>query len=375
MNNHRNQYIKKICVTTLVATAGILTAGMLSGCNEAYEEEENIVIVEQEEEPQEYKLTTVVKGDVALTKSVRCTYTQLDAQEVRFDVSGKMIEKVYVTNGDKVTKGQLLAELSGGNKDKEIEQLRYQIARNKMILEHVDEAENMEISRRWLDFMYQSGQSSEEDRMLREGIEELQKSNEYTREDCRDAIELDEKQLNQLLTEQRQSRVYAEFDGVISDMEKDLEGSTSNRDKVIMKVTDNSQCLFVIEDMTDAGCVKPDQELDMSIITATGSGQLKMLPFEMDTWEDKMLFYISKSDDHTVIEAGDTGNLTLILDSRSNVLMLPIEAVHSAEGKDYVYVVNADGGRDVKWVSTGLVGNSTIEITEGLEEGEKVVLR
>ena len=370
-----NNKFRKTFQTTIYVMAAAMTACSFAACAGSYDENDHMVIVEQEDEPQEYKQAMVVRGDVSLTKSVRCTYTQLDAQEVRFAISGKMIEKVYVSDGDTVTKGQLLAELSGGNKDKEIEQLKYQIERNKMILAHVDESENNEISKRWLNYLYQSGQTSDEEKMLKEGIEELQKTNEYTREDCRDAIELDEKLLGRMETEARQSRVYAEFDGVIGELKKDLEGSTSNREEIIMKVTDNAECLFVIEDMTDAGCIKPDQELDMSIITKTGSGQLKMLPYQMEQWEDKMLFYISKSDDHTVVEAGDTGNLTLILDSRSRVLTLPTAAVHSADQNAYVYVINEDGAREVKWIKTGLVGDSSIEILDGLEEGEKVVLR
>ena len=41
----------------------------------------------------------------------------------------------------------------------------------------------------------------------------------------------------------------------------------------------------------------------------------------------------------------------------------------------YVYVVDETGMRQVKWVEVGLIGNTTVEILNGLEEGEKVIRR
>ena len=94
----------------------------------------------------------------------------------------------------------------------------------------------------------------------------------------------------------------------------------------------------------------------------------------MDTWTDQMFFSIVDGDDSVSFESGDTGNITFILDSRMQVLTLPQQAVHGADGSWYVYVVNENGGRDIKWVEVGLQGNNMAEIVSGLEEGEKVIL-
>ena len=76
-----------------------------------------------------------------------------------------------------------------------------------------------------------------------------------------------------------------------------------------------------------------------------------------------------------MFEAGTRGYIDFYIDSRQEVLTLPNLAVQSSDDKYYVYVVNDDGVREVKWIEVGLVGNETIEITGGLTEGEKVVLK
>lgn len=359
-------------VMTAVAVMGVIT---LPGCSKVAETEDNFVIVEQENIGADYKLAAVCQEDVLKTKSVRCVYAQLDAQQVRFEVSGKLVENVYVREGDVVKKGQLLAELAGGNNDAQIEQLQYQISRNKLLLEQVDEKESFEISKRWLNYLYNSSKSSGEETALKNGIAELQKNDEYAKEDYEDAILLDEEQLRKLQEAVRQSRVYAAFDGIISNMEKNLEGSTSNREKTIMEVIDNDECVFIAEDISLKPYIREGQELDMQIVRGTGAGYYKMLPYKMETWTDKMSFSISEEEENAAIEVGSAGMLTVILEEKKQVPALPLEAVHSAEDRSYVYIVNEEGMREVKWIETGLVGDTLVEIIGGLEEGEKVVLR
>lgn len=353
----------------------LLILGSFPGCAEGKAGEDNIVILEKEEEETEYRLITVSLSDVVLTKNIKCTYAQLNAQKVHFAVSGKMIEKVYVKKGDTVEKGQLLAELSGGNKDEQIDRLEYQIARNRLLLEHLQENEDFEISRRWLDYLYKSQHSADMEKVLKDGIEDLQRNNRYSREDYEDALALDERQLSELQQEMAQSRVYADFAGVASYVKEELEGSTSNREETIIQITDNSQCVFIVEDMTDVSYIREGQELDMQIVAGSGAGKYKMKPYKMEEWTDKMIFTIADAEETAVIEAGTTGNLTLILEERKQVLSLPTSVVHKAGEEYYVYVVDESGNRQVKWIKTGLWGKSSVEIVEGLEEGEKVALK
>ena len=65
----------------------------------------------------------------------------------------------------------------------------------------------------------------------------------------------------------------------------------------------------------------------------------------------------------------------VVLDSREGVLTVPARAVHRANDRFYVYVVGESGLREVRWVEPGLFGDESVEITKGLQQREKVILR
>lgn len=356
-----------------ILIAQLCAVSVLSGCTATETENDKIVIVEQDPTVIEYKLGVAAIDDVVLSQNLRCVYSQLNGQEVSFSVSGKQISKVYVKEGDNVKKGQLLAELSSGNRESEIKQLEYQIARNKILLEQLDESENYEISNRWLNFMYGYSYGSAES--LKEGIANMQRNNQYTREDYRDAIALDEKQLEILKTEAKQGRVYAALNGTVTSVEDRLEGRTSTKDEVIMTIMDNSECLFTVTDMSYLDYFEEGKETEMTISYGTGAGTYKLIPYEMDKWTDKMLFEIAEGGETAIIEPETMGSMQVILDERKQVLTLPSNAIHNADDKYYVYVVGENNMREVKWIEVGLMGKDKVEIVSGLVEGEKVILK
>lgn len=358
---------KKIRVAFLAA--GLVMTAALCGCMEGNETEEKRVIVEQEAPDVEYKLTTVSRKDIVSTADIRVTYSQYNGEDLSFPVSGKLVSKVYVKDGDSVTKGTLLAELSGGSREDEIERLEYQIARNKYLLEQIDTDEYYEISRRWLNKIYGKGWDETG------SIESYQQSNEYQREDYRDAIALDEQQLNQIRLEVKQSKLVAGITGTVSIVKDRLEGSTSVRDEVVIRVKDNSERFFASLDMTDSEYVQDGVQLDMVVVGGPGKGTYRVEPYNMENWTDRMFFTIVEGGEGIVFNTGDTGTLSIVLEEKNNVLSLPAEAVHNADDKWYVYVINETGDREVKWIETGLRGSGIVEITSGLEEGEKVILK
>ena len=73
------------------------------------------------------------------------------------------------------------------------------------------------------------------------------------------------------------------------------------------------------------------------------------------------------------LEDGDRGTLTLVLDSRTDVLMAPESAVTTADDMSIVYYQDEQGMKAYKPVVTGLVANGKIEIISGLTEGESVI--
>ena len=365
--------MKKMKKFPKVLAVFLSSLSVLSGCAATGADDDKLIIVEQDPVAVEYKFTVATVDDVVLSKNLKCVYTQLNGQEVSFKVSGKRITNVYVKEGDNVKKGQLLAELSSGVKEAQMEQLEYQIARNKILLKQLEDNEAYEISNRWLNFIYGYSFGSQES--LKAGIANLQRNNEYLKEDYSDAIALDEQQLNQLKTEAANARVYAKLDGTVTSIKKDLEGKTSTKDEVIMTVMDNSECLFAVENTDYLSYFAEGKEEDMTISSGQGSGDYKLIPYDMKNWKDTLYFTISQSGSDGVIEPGTLGTMKVVLDQKSQVLTLPAEAIHRADDKSYVYVVGENNMRQVKWIETGLEGNDKVEIVSGIVEGEKVIIR
>ena len=113
----------------------------------------------------------------------------------------------------------------------------------------------------------------------------------------------------------------------------------------------------------------------MEITSGSGAGKYTLLPHEMEQWGEQQLFSLADGGGNAIIEVGTVGSIVAVVDRRSQVLCVPAAAVHSAEGRDYVYVLGDDQMREVKWIETGLYGDSMVEVLSGLSEGERVILR
>jgi len=69
-----------------------------------------------------------------------------------------------------------------------------------------------------------------------------------------------------------------------------------------------------------------------------------------------------------------TTNVVISLDARNGVLAVPVNAVSREQGKSVVYVLR-DGQPERQSIKVGWKDSEWIEITGGLKEGEKVVVR
>lgn len=360
---------KKKNLGGLVLCIGILALG---GCGEQTQED-NVVMLEQQREEIVYNLAVAAMGDVEKTLSIRCCYQQEKEEEVSFSLSGKKIENVYVKEGAHVEKGQLLAQLSGGSLETEIERLEYQIARNKLLLEYSLENENDQISSMWLNYLFGYDISESGAQAVKKSVEALQQSGAYAREDYEDAIALDEMELEQMKAELEQSRVYAKMSGTISYLKEGLEGQTSVKGEKIMTIIDSSRCVFVTEKEEYSSYFTEGMELAVTITSGTGAGSYRVVPYEIEKWGEKQTFKLASDNTESIIEVGAMGTLKLVTDRRENVLNIPKSAVHTAGEKTYVYVLGENGMREIKWIETGLYGDQSVEVISGLTRGEKVV--
>lgn len=68
------------------------------------------------------------------------------------------------------------------------------------------------------------------------------------------------------------------------------------------------------------------------------------------------------------------GTISITLGEEKDVLYIPASAVTTINDKEVVYYEDEDGIRNVKYIETGLEANGKIEVKDGLNEGDKIIL-
>lgn len=343
---------------------------MLCACGRA-DEPDDLVILEQEESALSYEFAVAEIGTVEKTVKLSCTYRQVDEQEVSFQISGRLVDQVYVEEGDSVKKGDLLVELSCQDLERRIEDLEYSIARYELLLGYTDINEEHAISALWVNYLNYSGDRENLDNM----IESTRQTYRYQREDYVDAIAADRAEMEQLQEELSNSRIYASMDGIVYDLKDNLDGSTSRQGEVVMMIMDTSEKLFETKVADAWNYFTEGETVSMTISYGAAAGTYELMPWHMEEWGETQLFVIYEGQEDAVMEVGVSGTILTTEQKRENVLNVPITAVFSAEDRRYVYVLNDDNLREVRWVETGLYGNSVVEIISGLTEGERVILK
>lgn len=353
-----------------ILCALLLASSMLcfSACTD--KKEVPLVVVDSEEDVVSFNLIPVTYDDVLKVGKIDCTYVQTNSQEVSFNQTGKYVDKVYVKEGEKVKKGTLLCELSSEALQKSIDELKYKIKRNELLLGYSETNEHLAIQDRWVARM---GNNFDSDDRAKEDVESIKKQYARDRELINDALEFDREELSKKQRELNSSRLYASMDGKVFKLKENLEGSTSKAGTVIMTIVDDSNCLFSSKNIEYKNLFKEGVAADMKIIYSSAAGDYLVMPYEMDKWEDTMLFSVYDGPDNSEIEMGTMGTISVEIEKKEHVLSVPRDTVHEAGDKTFVYTLTEENVREIRYIETGLVGDERVEILSGLSEGEKVL--
>lgn len=362
----RNKFHTIICLFVMIC--------VLSACGE--QEEENIVVIDNEVQEANYGLVAVTRGDVVLTQSITATYTQLNEQTVSFDSGGRRVSKVYVNPGDSVKRGDLLIELAQDNLQSQIDELEYRIEKNELQLEYLDAAEKFEEQSAYNGFVYNDPDIDEDDvKAYQKNQDSIDRNYRYKREDLNDELEFDRRKLSKLKNDYNSGRIVSTMDGIVYSMVDNLEGSTSKKDEVVMTIVDNASGRFETAEPDFASYFHEGEPVELKIVYGSASGDYEVVPINMSSWGEKQIFEVFSGPDNEGIDVGTTGTIKVVLDKREGVLTLPIGAIYHADGKPYVYILDENDFRQMVWIETGLTGDDLVEVTSGLDEGDKVVYK
>ncbi len=350
----------------------IATAMLLFGCGN--KEEEKVVVVDNTTDNTVYGLVSVTKDDVVLSKAINATYMQLKEQTVAFNTGGKRVSKVHVHQGDSVKAGDLLVELSQDNLEEKIDELEYKIEKNRLQLGYLDKAQGFDEEDAYYGFVYNNSDIDEDDvKEYEKNKASIERNYRYKREDYNDEIEFDTKKLNEYKKELSDSRIYSTMSGTVYTVAEGLEGSMSKKDEVVMTIVDNASGRFESKEPDYASYFHEGEPVQLDIVYGSASGSYEVIPYDMASWGDTQQFEVFSGPDNEGIDVGTSATIRVILQKKENVLTLPVGAVYHADGKPYVYMLDENDFRQITWIETGLVGDEKVEITGGLNEGDKVV--
>jgi len=205
-----------------------------------------------------------------------------------------------------------------------------------------------------------------------------EKTKEGTRKTGQAAIEQAKKALEIAQTQLGYTKVKAEIDGVISACNVTV-GSTVSTQSAAMKIvnTDKFKISFNISDdyinkisvgskayITISAASDTPYEGTVAYISPAADSTTMLYPVEV---------YIDNPDNK--IKSGMFASLRLVVDRRENTVSVPLNAVIEKGNEKFVYVVDGNNIAHKRIVETGIKNDTNIEITSGVQNGEKVVVK
>ncbi len=342
----------------LAAGAAAVMMSSLSGCYFLPEEEELLEAPVVKENEVSYTTTTATRRDIVkqvLTLGTIASGTEYNA---RFEDVGGNIKEVYVTAGENVEQGQLLAEFETYELDNSIERMEKELRREQLeydIAVEKHESENVK-AKELLD------------------------------------VELMQNDLDKLYAEKEAAKLYSGVSGTVSYVLTCSPGDWVNPGVTVVTVIDVTDLYIKIDPNNDVGeflIGRPIQiryegeYFDGTIVRNISgrqwdesvSGPLVDANGE-DVLGEQSEDIIVKFND-IIPETSAVGNIAdtlLILDKRENVIVISANLVKKVNGVPTVYVFK-DNERTAVSVTEGLQSGSLVEITSGLEEGDEVIIR
>ncbi len=372
--------VNKIVKFKRVRVFGVLFFGLipvlgtsLCGCTRSGEESEPVLLVTEESEPDVAGNLPVEYTDVVSTISIGVKYRTSATQDLSFDVERAKIDSVLVTPGETVRAGQLLITLvTDTDTEAEREDLLYQIQRYELLKLQVEHQIEYEKTLAKFNHAMDTPITDEKNDKLEETLQAIDDKYYFTLQDYDDKITICNLKLYNLEYNNNDHNIYAGMDGIVEYVREGLEGSQTVIGRTVITIKDPNDMYFYA---TDASAMEYLKDMDYVIINVTGSSAAEYEAVPELTEDGSGLRFILTGDSASAMIAENTnGNIIVELGRRENVLSVPKAAVHRAGDKVYVYVVDDDGYRRYREVTTGLEGDSRIEILSGLKAGEIVAV-
>ena len=326
-----------------------------------------------EYEKPSYQYVAVERGDLLLEQRISCSYQSAQTEYLSFPVDGLFFDTFYVSPGERVEAGQLLAQLDCSDLQTKLD--AFQLSIDQLDLQLAAIEENRALAQQRQKILLKDAPAEE----LRAA---LSKSN--ARFDAQRQSLLDERNLIRMEMagyEQQLPlrKLYAGIDGIVTYLYQPKVGERCASYQQIATITDPEKYVFRMS--TEKWDLFPEgQEF---VVEAKGttytvvvvSASVLGLPDAEKEQGKAATVYLQLRTPDPELADGTSGVVVFQTESRENVLILPEKAVDVINGQHVVYYLDELGLKNYKPVEIGLKAHGMIEIVSGLTEGEQVITR
>ncbi|SFF21635.1 membrane fusion protein, macrolide-specific efflux system [Paenibacillus catalpae] len=331
-----------------LAMSLIVSLSLLAGCSLIPAEEEPLKPPLVKPAEQNYSTDEVKMGDIRREVKGSGVFESTASELAQFKSQGGRLKKLYVSSGDEVKKGDLLAELV-------VDGLDVQTLEQKLGLERAEYA------------LKQAKQAGNEQEIH---IAQLQ-------------LEIEKLKLDKLEQTAEQSKLRATMNGQVVFVEELAEGDFVQPYQTLVRVADPSKLRFSYRS-SDAGSIG-EVQVGMNAVISAGknyesTGKVVQTPSSAPLTTDPDLkakygstLYVNVDKLPEDAEIGSSANVSIVLVEHKNAVLIPKSGLRSYLGRTFVRVLDGKALREVD-VEVGIQSSTEVEIVRGLKEGQTIVL-
>lgn len=367
------KYKHRVRIGLCMALIGV----SLCGCSILPQEEELPAPPVYKAKEVEYEQVQVMRGDLENREDISCTYEASVEEKLSFQIKDLEITQVYVSLGDQVEPGQLLAELDSEDLDEQIAEQEETVSSLKIERDHLYESreiarktEAVELEKiRSQISLGTATQAQYDARQASNQANETAYNSQY--EYYQSKIAIEEEKLTSLQNEKERYRLYAGIRGTVRYLGSSEELSSDTAAFAIISDYSTNRFVCNVKDKTwfsvgDTAQIvlKDDREIEAE---ATAVKDVSS-----DSSEKYEVSFQPVVPDPS-LQTGDKGKISYLLESSKDTLYLPTEVVQKNSSYAVVYYLDDSGALSTKIVTVGISNKEYTEIKKGVEEGEYVV--
>lgn len=389
---------KKSLFAIITAAAALLSSCALLPVEETLPE----IPVIREYEKTEITQAKVQRGDLILSSDVQCSFEILKQETLSFALGNVAIGQIYVKPGDSVKSGDLLISLEMGAIAEEIASIENKLSKLQLQKEQTIQKRDLEYKR--MDVILadiaaqlsalqglpaetdpagengqQNATASYEELLKEQTVQQTKRETivaDYTSQlrELEESIYLQKLRLSEKKAETKKRQLVAGISGTVTYVRDTQQGQRVVKDQHMVVISDwDSACIQVKGDY--AAYLPVGKEVTVSI-----AGK-KLQAVVIDPAKSGIkaeagvtASYLQLLQPDPSLADGNTGSIHIVMDQRTDVLYVDKKAIITSNGETFVYQLDESGLRVIQKVTTGLVCNEYIEILEGLEEGDLVII-